>query len=163
MEERCAQAKRECEFVVQQVGAVFHRVLVQLGDGEAVTATQVAAIGGHYLGGITTTEYVFRIATGVHQTEFAGLAMLAVVVGIRKPQQLGFGQIPDQRRIEAETTGIGSVWRIEAHAVENVAIAVEIPAGECGVAGYPAIGNGAGAGSFIHHGGATAVGQHVLP
>ena len=51
-----------------------------------------------------------------------------------------FVEVPDQRRGGAASIGVGGVGRIEAHGVEQVAVAVQVDARRAGVAAHAHVG-----------------------
>ena len=158
-EERSAHAHGGRELVFEELAAVLEGVLAELGDREAVAAADDAAVGGVHALAFTAGEHVLDLVF-TDEAPLAGLAMLGVVIGVGEAQAMVRVEIPDQRRRGAKAIRVRGVRRIEAHVVEDVAVAVEVEAGDVGGADRADVGGRAG--RLVDRGGAAAVRERVL-
>jgi len=81
--------------------------------------------------------------------------MLGAVERVGNAESVVVVDLVDQRRVDAVAVGVGGVRPVEADAVEDVAVAVQVAAERAAIADQQRA-------AFRHYGLAAAVGQHVL-
>ncbi|MNS69376.1 hypothetical protein D3C72_1026850 [compost metagenome] len=138
LEEGGADTDVNAQRVFQEAAGILDRELVQGGVGQAVTRTQLVAIqvGDTVFLIVQTGEDVEEARLGrvreIDLTIVASLAVTGVVQGVGGAQGLRIRQLPDQRRADAVALGVGVVGRVDTHAVQGVAVAVQVNAA-CGL------------------------------
>ncbi|MND81170.1 hypothetical protein D3C80_729560 [compost metagenome] len=134
LEEGRTNADVDAQRVFQEATGVFDSDLVQDGVGQAVTRTDFITV--------QVDDAVFLVAQAGEGIEEARLGRVgevdlavqtrltvtSVVQGVGTAQGLRVRQLPDQRRADAVTLGVGVIGRVNAHAVQDVAVAVQVNA-----------------------------------